>query len=152
MSTLKSYDEFRATSPHKQRRDVGIPSLWTTRPYEYIHINTMHYGYPTRKSSHPPAFAAKTSPSSIIATLQRIRPRSLAIITGAVILFFWLVAKLFGSSTSNSNDAQPIFTKAPSGSPNVVIVTTLNNHGDGSFNDALVRNRKNYAAKHGMLN
>lgn len=110
----------------------------------------MHYGYPTRKSSHPPAFTAKTSRSSLIASLKRVRPRSLAIVAGVVFLFFWLVAKLFGSNTPDSDAAQPVLTKAPPGSPNVVLVTTINQEADASFNKALIRNRKNYAAKHGM--
>ncbi|QDS73831.1 hypothetical protein FKW77_006437 [Venturia effusa] len=107
----------------------------------------MHYGYPTRKSSHPPAFSANANHPSFIQALRRLRSRTLAVITGALIFLLWLVAKLFGRNSVDSDAALPIFTKAPPGSPNVVIITTLGE--DASFNEALKRNRENYAAKHG---
>ncbi|TID24279.1 glycosyltransferase family 34 protein [Venturia nashicola] len=107
----------------------------------------MHYGYPTRKGSHSTAFSPKTNLPPFIQALRRIRKRSLAVITVAVFFLFWLVAKLIGRNLVDPDAASPIFTKAPSGSPNVVIVTTLGP--DASFNEALKRNRENYAAKHG---
>lgn len=60
----------------------------------------------------------------------------------------WLFSS---SSVPASTPSAPVLTKAPSGQPNVVVVTVLDNERGDVFNEALKANRNEYAAKHGML-
>jgi mannan polymerase II complex MNN11 subunit len=111
----------------------------------------MHFAYPGRKSSHPPSYPSKSNrPVFNINALRRLRPRFLAIIVLGALATFWLLSKLFGSSSSTPPQP-PAFTKAPAGHPDVVLVTTINKSLDPFFTDALKKNRVDYAKKHGRI-
>jgi hypothetical protein len=113
----------------------------------------MHFAYPNnRKSSHPPPYSSRPTLSTFINSLRRVRRRSLAIGALSLLAFFYILSKLFGSSPpAPIAPLPPAFTKAPSGHPNVVLVTTINKALDPFFTDALKQNRVDYAAKHGMI-
>ncbi|KIW06242.1 uncharacterized protein PV09_02716 [Verruconis gallopava] len=112
----------------------------------------MHYAYPGRKSSHPTSFTPRQSRSSILHTIRRrVRLRTLLTAALALGLLYLVLSWLFSSSSTeiSSIPVAPVFTKAPSGEPNVVIVTVLDDEKGQVYNTAVKQNRQEYAEKHG---
>ena len=98
----------------------------------------MHLALPPRKPSSGPPFAARTSPSVLF---QRRRLQILAIIALACLSFIWLVSNSFSARAP----------RAPAGSPEVVIVTVIDEEKGYSkaYIDKIKQNRRDYAKRHG---
>ncbi|KAI9783042.1 MAG: hypothetical protein M1835_003890 [Candelina submexicana] len=97
----------------------------------------MHFALPPRKSSHPPPYAARSSRSSV---LRRTRLQISAVFGCCIIVLFLMFARLYSSPS----------VTAPPGTPEVVIVTTLDENGySKEYIDQIKANRQDYAARHG---
>ncbi|KAK4555645.1 UV-damaged DNA-binding protein rad7 [Recurvomyces mirabilis] len=100
----------------------------------------MQFPYP-RKTSSP------TSPYAPSRSAYPRRRRSLRALLPYVIggvALIWLLIYLFSGSSSSTSGARP-----PPGTPEVVIVTTLDPHLSASYRNNIIENRKDYAARHG---
>ncbi|KAL8850418.1 MAG: hypothetical protein Q9221_004650 [Calogaya cf. arnoldii] len=99
----------------------------------------MHFAYPPRKSSHPPAYAARGQSRSLTYN-QRRQLKIGAIILCSLVFLILVVSRLF------STDAERI----PPGMPEVVIVTLIDEENMSKDYIAKVQeNRNDYAARHG---
>ncbi|KAI9697289.1 MAG: hypothetical protein M1836_004853 [Candelina mexicana] len=97
----------------------------------------MHFALPPRKSSHPPPYAARSSRSSV---LRRTRLQISAVFACCIIVLFIIFARLYSSPS----------VAAPPGTPEVVIVTTLDENGySKEYINQIKANRQDYAARHG---
>lgn len=97
----------------------------------------MHLALPTRKSSNPPPFKARSSRHPNLR-----RGRIQALVAGALsfTLVLFILSRLLGGGEH-----------IPSGTPSVVIVTVLDPaHYTKEYLAGVKENRNEYAAKHGM--
>ncbi|KAI9820684.1 MAG: hypothetical protein M1827_005053 [Pycnora praestabilis] len=96
----------------------------------------MHFALPPRKTSHPPPYAARSSRNPI---LRRARLQLGLFISCGIFLVYVLLARVFASSG-----------RVPSGTPEVVIITTLDESAySKEYIDQVKDNRRGYAAQHG---
>ena len=96
----------------------------------------MHLALPTRKSSHPPAYANR---SSRYPMLRRSRVQAILIGLCAVGALLFLCSHIFGGGE-----------RIPSGTPPVVIVTVVDEENYSSqYIKNIKENRIEYARKHG---
>ena len=101
----------------------------------------MHFAYPPRKSSHPPAYLARGQSRSLSYS-QRRQLKIGAIILCSLVFFILVFSRL---STNGPERIQP-------GTPEVVIVTLIDEENMSKDYIAKVQdNRKDYAARHGMF-
>jgi len=70
-----------------------------------------------------------------------------AIIAILYLLISWLSSPSSKQKTTLSST--PPMTKAPSGQPNVVLVTVIDGERGELYNEAIKKNRESYAIKHG---
>ncbi|KAL8914715.1 MAG: hypothetical protein Q9171_000728 [Xanthocarpia ochracea] len=99
----------------------------------------MHFAYPPRKSSHPPAYSARGQSRSLSYN-QRRQLKIGAIILFSLLLLILILSRLF------SNGAERI----PPGTPEVVIVTLIDEENMSKEYIAKIKeNRRDYAARHG---
>ncbi|KAL9627813.1 MAG: hypothetical protein Q9204_006315 [Flavoplaca sp. TL-2023a] len=99
----------------------------------------MHFAYPPRKSSHPPAYLAR-SQSRSLSYSQRRQLKIGAIILCSLVFFILIFSRL---PTNGAERIQP-------GTPEVVIVTLIDE--ENMSKDYITKvqdNRKDYAARHG---
>lgn len=97
----------------------------------------MHFAMPPRKTSHPPPYA-RTSRSSPI---RRKQLQVLGLIACSIITLIYLATRLFSSSAE----------KIPAGTPEVVIVTLLDDATmSDEYRERIMENRRYYASKQGM--
>jgi hypothetical protein len=112
----------------------------------------MQFAYPGRKSSNPSNYTPRQNRGSIIHTIRR-RVRLRTVLVGSAIVgLLYLIISWLSSPTSTTISAlssTPPMTKAPSGHPNVVIVTVIDDERGEDYNDAIKKNREAYASKHG---
>ncbi len=100
----------------------------------------MHFAYPPRKSSHPPAYLARGQSRSLSYS-QRRQLKIGAIILCSLVFFILVFSRL---STNGPERIQP-------GMPEVVIVTLIDEENMSKDYIAKVQeNRKDYAARHGI--
>ncbi|KAH9815350.1 glycosyltransferase family 34 protein [Teratosphaeria destructans] len=99
----------------------------------------MQFPYP-RKSSTASAFAPRTTSRSYGG--RRRNPRSLAPYLVGGVALIWFLVWLFAGSTSSR-------ASRPPGTPEVVIVTTLDPKLSESYKTNIKENREYYAHKHG---
>ncbi|TVY53143.1 putative alpha-1,6-mannosyltransferase MNN11 [Lachnellula cervina] len=96
----------------------------------------MHLALPTRKSSHPPPYANR---SSRYPMLRRSRVQALAIGLCAIGALFFIISHIFGGGE-----------RIPSGTPPVVIVTVVDEDNYSTqYIKNIKENRIEYARKHG---
>ncbi|KAL8993630.1 MAG: hypothetical protein Q9169_006205 [Polycauliona sp. 2 TL-2023] len=99
----------------------------------------MHFAYPPRKSSHPPAYAARGQSRSLTYT-QRRQLKTGGVILCSLIILLLILMRLFGSSGEN----------IPAGTPEVVIVTMIDEEGmSEGYIEKVKENRRDYAERHG---
>lgn len=98
----------------------------------------MHFAMPPRKTSQPPPYARASRSSPI----RRKQLQLVALIGCSLLLLIYLATRLFGSSAA----------KAPPGTPEVVVVTLLDEATmSDEYRARIMENRKYYADKNGML-
>ena len=103
----------------------------------------MHLAFPPRKSSHPPPYlGSRWSPANATAAIRRQRAIGVVIFVASLIIFF-----LFLRTTSSSEPSERI----PTGTPEVVIVTLLDDSLSKSYIEKIRNNRDDYAARHGKF-
>ncbi|MCJ1278582.1 hypothetical protein MMC21_006399 [Puttea exsequens] len=96
----------------------------------------MHFALPPRKTSHPPPYARASRSSPI----RRKQLQFGAIIACGVLLLLYLATYLFSGYSE----------RAPSGTPEVVVVTILDEATmSDEYRDRIKENRNYYAARHG---
>ena len=101
----------------------------------------MHFAYPPRKSSHPPAYPARGLSRSLSYN-QRRQLKIGAIILCSLVFLILVLSRLFSSGME----------RIPPGTPEVVIVTVIDEENMSKDYIAKVQdNRKEYAARHGTL-
>lgn len=108
----------------------------------------MHFALPPRKTSRPPPYTATRSP--YYSYFRRARLRSLAVILGTVVLLIFVLSQLKGADQDGAVDEERE-EEVPPGTPEVVIVTVLDEQLSQGYRDMVVRNREMYAARHGMF-
>ncbi|KAI9717079.1 MAG: hypothetical protein M1812_005014 [Candelaria pacifica] len=97
----------------------------------------MHFALPPRKSSHPPPYAARSSRSTV---LRRTRLQFVAIFACCIIVLIIVFTRLYSTPSAT----------VPLGTPEVVIVTTLDENGySQEYIEQIKANRQDYAARHG---
>ncbi|KAL8710754.1 MAG: hypothetical protein Q9220_004772 [cf. Caloplaca sp. 1 TL-2023] len=97
----------------------------------------MHGVLPSRKTSHPPPYAARGSRSS---SLRRKQLQLGAIVLACALCLILIISRLFGSSAE----------RIPPGTPEVVVVTLIDEEVmSPSYISKIQANRKDYAARHG---
>lgn len=93
---------------------------------------------PPRKTSHPPPYARASRSSPI----RRKQLQFIGLITFALLFLIFLGSRLFASTAE----------KAPPGTPEVVVVTLLDEATmSDEYRARIMENRKYYAEKQGML-
>lgn len=98
----------------------------------------MHFAMPPRKTSQPPPYARASRSSPI----RRKQLQLAALVGCTLLLLVYLATRLFGSPGE----------KAPPGTPEVVVVTLLDEATmSDEYRARIMENRKYYADKHGML-
>ena len=98
----------------------------------------MHFAMPPRKTSQPPPYARASRSSPI----RRKQLQFVALTGCTLLLLIYLAIRLFGSSAE----------KAPLGTPEVVVVTLLDEVTmSDEYRARIMENRKYYADKDGML-
>ena len=98
----------------------------------------MHFAMPPRKTSHPPPYARASRSSPI----RRKQLQFIGLITVALLFLIFLGSRLFGSTAE----------KAPPGTPEVVVVTLLDEATmSEEYRARIMENRKYYANKQGTL-
>lgn len=108
-----------------------------TSPAESLPTSTMHFAMPPRKTSHPPPYARASRSSPI----RRKQLQFVALIACTVLFLIYLGTRLFGSAME----------KAPPGTPEVVVVTLLDEATmSDEYRARIMENRKHYADKNGM--
>lgn len=95
----------------------------------------MHFAYPPRKSSNPPPYLPKGSRSPWLRQ-RRVQNIALAVVGG--IFFLFILSKLLGSGQA-----------IPSGTPPVVLVTTVEPERSQELSNKIKENRRQYAELHG---
>jgi hypothetical protein len=100
----------------------------------------MQFPYP-RKSSHPPAFHPRQASSYTYPHRRRTLRNLAPYLLGGVALL-WFLIWLFSSGSSPAR-------RAPPGTPEVVIVTTLSPQMSESYKQKITENRQDYASRHG---
>lgn len=119
--------------------------LLTRIGLDCVAVSSMHFAFPPRKSSSPPAYAARSSRNQSYPGSNYLRRTSrlqqLLILVLGAFTTLWLLSKLFSGSSSPS---------IPSGTPKAVVVTTLDPSLSTSYKEAIKANRKHYADKHGI--
>ena len=109
-----------------------------TSPSESLSNPNMHFAMPPRKTSQPPPYARASRSSPI----RRKQLQSVALIACTLLVFIYLGTRLFGSTAE----------KAPPGTPEVVVVTLLDEATmSDEYRARIMENRKYYAEKNGML-
>lgn len=115
-----------------------LPILeYSRRPQLVAVTTTMHFAFPPRKTSNPPPYAVRSSTPSY---LRNERLRYLVVLVLGVIGVLYLLISLLSGSGGPS---------IPSGTPGVVIVTTLEPELSKAHRDAIIANRRDYASRHG---
>ncbi|MCJ1334348.1 hypothetical protein MMC10_011057 [Thelotrema lepadinum] len=103
----------------------------------------MHFALPPRKTSQPPPYVRSSRWSPLkAATAIRRQQRTLGLVIFGVILISFF---LFLRGTNPSSSVERI----PPGSPEVVIVTLLDDSLSKTYVERIKENRENYAARHG---
>ena len=98
----------------------------------------MHFAMPPRKTSQPPPYARASRSSPI----RRKQLQFVALLACALLVLIYLGIRLFGSSGE----------KAPPGTPQVVVVTLLDEATmSDEYRARIMENRKYYAEKNGTL-
>ena len=96
----------------------------------------MHLALPTRKSSNPPSYVARTSR---FPTFRRSRVQAIVLCAVGIGAVFFIISQVFGGPE-----------RAPSGTPPVVIVTVVDqSHSSKEYIENIKENRIEYAKKHG---
>ena len=103
----------------------------------------MHFALPPRKSSNPPPYA-RSSKWNAYPKGKKDQMKMGAVGFCAVLLVFYFFLRIFSSSDG-------IDDRIPFGTPNVVIVTVLDNTMSKKYVDRIKENREDYAARHGEL-
>ncbi|MCJ1311633.1 hypothetical protein MMC25_005306 [Agyrium rufum] len=99
----------------------------------------MHFALPPRKTSNPPPYARASRTSSV--RKQRLK---YGLIAGCVFILLVCLLKW----TSSGSGEEPI----PPGTPEVVIVTLLDEKSGQRYITKIKKNREDYASRHGYLN
>lgn len=98
----------------------------------------MHFAMPPRKTSQPPPYARASRSSPI----RRKQLQFAALVGCTLLLLVYLATRLFGAPGE----------KAPPGTPEVVVVTLLDEATmSDEYRARIMENRKYYADKNGML-
>ena len=98
----------------------------------------MHFAMPPRKTSHPPPYARASRSSPI----RRKQLQFIALVAFALLFLIYLGTRLFGSSAE----------RAPPGTPEVVVVTLLDEATmSDEYRARIMENRKYYAEKNGIV-
>ncbi|KAL8827448.1 MAG: hypothetical protein Q9170_007014 [Blastenia crenularia] len=99
----------------------------------------MHGVLPSRKTSHPPPYAAR---STRLSSTRRKQLQLGAIIACAALFLLLLLPRVFGSSSE----------QIPPGTPEVVIVTVMDEeHMSKEYIEKIQENRRFYASRHGYV-
>jgi len=103
-------------------------------PFQSFH--NMHFALPPRKTSHPPPYARASRSSPI----RRKQFQAIGVVACAALVLIYFATRLFSSSTE----------RVPLGSPDLVIVTLMD---DATMSDEyrqrIMENRNYYAKKQG---
>ncbi|KAF1360032.1 alpha-1,6-mannosyltransferas-like protein subunit [Lizonia empirigonia] len=113
----------------------------------------MHFAMPPRKTSRPPPYAARNSPSTSLvppALKKLLRSRS-RVVVGAVLGFLTLLWLLGIGGRSRSAPLANMPKIAIGSGPPIVIVTVLDAQADPAWVQKIKANRDEYAKKHGYL-
>lgn len=99
----------------------------------------MHGVLPSRKTSHPPPYAARNSRMS---STRRRQLQLGAILACSALFIIFMISRLFGSSEE----------RIPPGTPEVVVVTLIDDTAmSKEYIGKIQENRRYYASKQGML-
>jgi hypothetical protein len=105
----------------------------------------MHYALPQRKSSSKvPAYAIRPNRSAF--SIRRMRQQSVALTVVGFIAIIYLLCWIFGHSSSG---LPSIVSTGYHTGADVVIVTAFRDDEDKSIQEHIIRNREQYAEKHG---
>lgn len=103
----------------------------------------MQFPYPRKDSDGPEFYPSKRA--AAYSSPRRRNPRQLAFYALITVLTIWVLLYILRRSPSS-----PDFVKRPpAGTPEVVIVTTLNPDMSERWKANIVENRRDYAARHG---
>lgn len=98
----------------------------------------MHGVLPSRKTSHPPPYAAR---SSRMSSTRRRQLQLGAILACSALLIILMISRLFASSEE----------RIPPGTPEVVFVTLIDEETmSKEYIGKIQENRRHYASRHGM--
>ena len=98
----------------------------------------MHFAMPPRKTSQPPPYARASRSSPI----RRKQLQFVALVAFTLLFLIYLGTRLFGPSTE----------RAPPGTPEVVVVTLLDEATmSDEYRARIMENRKYYADKNGIV-
>ena len=106
----------------------------------------MQFPYP-RKSSPPPPREHRHTPSTNFRRRKTLKNLATYLFTGVTVVFFLLW--LFPGRSSSGVSKEERNSKRPAGTPEVVIVTTLDPKLSPKHRENIIDNRLDYAARHG---
>ena len=106
------------------------------------------FPYPRKSSSSPsPSFYHPASRSTYASIRRRANLRSVALLVLGSIFALWLLLYLLARSGTSRSPSRKAYR--PPGTPEVVIVTTIDPALSQTHKEYLVENRRDYAARHG---
>ena len=105
----------------------------------------MHFALPPRKSSQPPPYARSSRWTSSYSNKKKRQVKFGVVIFCLGLTVFYLFLRLVSTSSHNES------TRIPIGTPEVVLVTLLDDSLSQEYVTKMKDNRDDYASRHGML-